>query len=152
MRLNELIKWAAVAVLSMGAAAPSLGGSVTRPGDTIGLTVEVPLPEGLHLGNTTTEQCADASPKETCFLVDVAIVIWTTSWTIFGARLELSTAPVVPVLLHIGNTASFCSVFNPYLVAQLAWDLGNNWAAEISASSSHLGWSQPYASHNEEEL
>ena len=64
MRLNELIKWAAVAVLSMGAAAPSLGGSVTRPGDTIGLTVEVPLPEGLHLGNTTTEQCADESNRK----------------------------------------------------------------------------------------
>jgi hypothetical protein len=55
--MNEkLTKWAA-------AAAPALGGSVTRPGDTIGLAVGVPLPPGFHLGNTTTEQCVDTSPK-----------------------------------------------------------------------------------------
>ena len=66
--MNErLTKWAAVAVLSIGAAAPALGGSVTRPGDTIGLAVGVPLPEGFHLGNTTTEQCTDTSPQRDVF-------------------------------------------------------------------------------------
>jgi hypothetical protein len=34
MRLKlKLAKWAAIAVLSIGAAAPALGGSVTRPGE-----------------------------------------------------------------------------------------------------------------------
>ena len=59
----KLTKWAAAAVLSIGAAAPALGGSVTRPGDTIGLAVGVPLPEGVYLGNNTTQQCGNTSPK-----------------------------------------------------------------------------------------
>ena len=63
--MNEkLTKWAAAAVLSIGAAAPALGGSVTRPGDTIGLAVGVPLPEGFHLGNTTTEECRTQPRKK----------------------------------------------------------------------------------------
>jgi hypothetical protein len=124
--MNEkLTKWVAAAVLSIGAAAPALGGSVTRPGDTIGLAVGVPLPEGFHLGNTTTEQCDDTSPKETCFLVDVPILIWTTPWTIFGARLQGNFGPLVPIRFNSGPHAS--GLFNPFGAAQLIWDLGNNW-------------------------
>ena len=41
---------------------------ITRPGDTIGLAVGVPLPEGFHLGNTTTEQCTDTTPKKNASL------------------------------------------------------------------------------------
>ena len=45
MRLDKkLTKWAAAAVLSIGAASPALGASVTRPGDTIGLPVGVAAP------------------------------------------------------------------------------------------------------------
>ena len=60
---QKLTRWAAAAVLSIGAAAPALGGSVTRPGDTIGLAVGVPLPEGLYLGNNTTQECRNTSPQ-----------------------------------------------------------------------------------------
>ena len=92
------------------------------------------------------------NPEKKCFLVDVPVLIWTTQWTILGARLELSTAPAVPVLFHIENTARFSGVFNPYFGAELACDLGNNWAAEISALSCRLGRDHAHASHNEDEL
>jgi len=127
MRLTEkLTKWAAAAVLSVVTVAPALGGSVTRPGDTIGLAVGVPLPEGLHLGNTTTEQCTQTSPKETCFLVDVPIVIWTTPWTIFGAKLQANFGPFVPIKFNSGPY-DLSGLFNPFVAGQLIWDLGNNW-------------------------
>ena len=67
IRLSEkLTKRGAAAMLSavllIGAAAPALGGSVTRPGDTIGFAVGVPLPPGVYFANTATYDCRDTSP------------------------------------------------------------------------------------------
>jgi len=124
---DRLAKWAAAAVLSIGAAAPVLGGSVTRPGDTIGAPSGTPVPPGLYFANTLTRECRDTSPERTCVWVDVPLLAWSTPWKILGARLQLSTAPAVPVDIDIHNTASSSGVFNPYFGGQLAWDLGNNW-------------------------
>ena len=127
MRLNErLTKWAAAAVLSIGAAAPALGGSVTRPGDTVGAAVGMPLPPGFYFQNQLTEDYRDTSPHGTAVLDDVPVLVWSTPWTILRGRLVLSTAPVVPVYFHIYDTVSKSGLFNPYMGAQLAWDLGHN--------------------------
>ena len=128
MRLNEkLTKWAAVAVLSIGGAASALAGSVTRPGDTIGAASGMPVPPGVYFANTFTRECRDTSPEGTCATVDVPILAWSTPWTILGARLQLATAPVVPLTLRIHDTADPNGLFNPFVAAQLAWALGNNW-------------------------
>ena len=125
--MNEkLTKWAAAAVLSIGAAAPALGGSVTRPGDTIGLAVGLPLPEGLYLGNNTTQECRNTSPQSTCYLVDTPILVWSTPWTIFGARLQPAFGPLVPIKFNSGADG-ISGFFNSFQAAQLIWDLGNNW-------------------------
>ena len=113
-------------MLSIGAAAPAFGGSVTRPGDTIGPAVGVPLPPGFYFQNQLTEDCRNTSPHGTAVLDDVPVLVWSTPWTIFGARLVLSTAPVVPVNFRIYDTVSKSGLFNPYIGAQLAWDLGHN--------------------------
>ena len=131
MRLNKkLTKWAAAAVLSavllIGAAAPAFGGSVTRPGDTIGLAVGVPLPEGFWLGNNTTRECRDTSPDNTCLWVDTPIFVWSTPWTILGARLQATLGPLVPLKITSGAT-EISGLFNSFGAAQLIWDLGNNW-------------------------
>jgi hypothetical protein len=127
MRLNEkLAKWAAAAVLSIGDAAPAVGGSVTRPGDTIGLAVGVPLPEGVYLANNATQECRDTSPNDTCYFVDTPILVWSTPWTIFGARLQPAFGPVIPIKFNSGADG-ISSLFNSFQAAQLIWDLGNNW-------------------------
>ncbi len=83
MRLNErLTKWAAAAVLSIVAAAPALGGSVTRQGDTAGLAVGMPLPPGFYLQNQLTEDYVVTSPHDTSVLDDVPVLVWSTPWTI----------------------------------------------------------------------
>ena len=123
---RKLIKWAAVAVLSVGVVAPALGGSVTRPGDTIGLAVGVPLPEGVYLGNNTTQECRNTSPQTTCYLVDTPILVWSTPWTIFGARVQPAFGPVVPIKFNSGANG-ISGLFNSFGAVQLIWDLGHNW-------------------------
>ena len=123
---KKLTKWAAAAVLSISAAAPALGGSVTRPGDTVGAAVGMPLPPGFYFQNQLTEDYRDTSPHGTAILDDVPVLVWSTPWTIFGGRLVFSTAPVVPVNFRIYDTVSKSGLFNPYMGAQLAWDLGHN--------------------------
>ena len=125
--MNEkLTKWAAAAVLSIGAAAPAFGGSVTRPGDTIGLPVGVPLPEGLFLGNNTTYECRNTSPEDLCYFTDTPIFVWSTPWTIFGARLQPTFGPLVPVAFNDAAN-NIDGLFNSFGAVQLIWDLGNNW-------------------------
>ena len=127
MEMNEkLTKWAAAAVLSIGVAAPALGGSVTRPGDTVGAAVGMPLPPGVYFQNQLTEDYRGTSPHGTAVLDDVPVLVWSTPWTILGGRLVLSTAPVVPVNFRIYNTVNESGLFNPYFGAQLAWDLGHD--------------------------
>ena len=148
MRMNEkLTKWAAAAVLSIGAAAPALGGSVTRPGDTIGLAVGLPLPEGVYLGNNSTQECRNTSPQSTCYLVDTPILVWSTPWTIFGARLEPSFGPVVPIKFNSGANG-INGLFNSFGAAQLIWDLGNNWGFTymLGGYTNNLGSSVAFSS------
>jgi len=122
---DQLIRWVAGAVLSIGAAAPAFGGSVTRPGDTIGLPVGVPLPEGVWLGNNTTYEYRDTRPH-TLTLVDTPIIVWSTPWTFLGARVQGSFGPVVPLKIEVGD-AEISGLFNSFFAGQLIWDLGNDW-------------------------
>ena len=55
-------------------------------------------------------------------------------WKVLGARLQLSTAPVVPVRLRVHDTLTSSGLFNPYVGAQLAWDLGNDWGHDPVAT------------------
>ena len=129
VEMNEkLTIWVAAAVLSIsiGAAAPALAGSVTRPGDTIGLAVGLPLPEGLYLANNATQECRNTSPQSLCYFVDTPILVWSTPWTILGARLEPTFGPVVPIKFNSGANG-IDGLFNSFQAVQLIWDLGHNW-------------------------
>jgi hypothetical protein len=71
--MNEkLTKWAA----ADWPAAPALGGSVTRPGDTIGAPLGMPIPPGLYFASTATGERRDTSPQRTCVgVVGIKVVI-----------------------------------------------------------------------------
>jgi hypothetical protein len=126
--LNRMVsKFAAAAMLSIGAAAPALAGSVTLPGETIGAATGAPAPPGLYFANTVHYGCRDTSPQRTCVGVDIPVFVWSTPWTIFGARLQPSFAPIVPVDVNIHDTVHVNGLFNPYGGVQLAWDLGHGW-------------------------
>ncbi len=112
--------------LLFGAAAPAFGGSVTRPGDTVGAAVGMPLPPGFYFQNQFTRDYRATDPHGTAVLDDVPVLVWSTPWKIVGGRLVLSTAPAVPVNFRIYDTVSKSGFFNPFVGAQVAWDLGHN--------------------------
>ena len=85
----------------------------------------MPLPEGLYLGNNTTQECRNTSPQTTCYLVDTPILVWSTPWTIFGARVQPAFGPVVPIKFNSGADG-ISGYFNSFGAVQLIWDLGNN--------------------------
>ena len=123
---RKLTRWAIAGALSIGAAASALAGSVTEPGETIGAATGAPAPPGLYFANTVNWGCRSTSPESTCVGVDIPVFVWSTPWKIFGARLQPSFSPIIPIEASVEDTAYFTGLFNAYGGIQLAWDLGNN--------------------------
>src|SRR5215471_8436019 len=124
---SKLAKLATVGVLSFCAmTSTAQAGSVTQPGETVGVAAGAPLPEGLYFVNTADWGCRSTSPNDTCVGVDIPVLAWSTPWTLLGARLQFLVA--TPVLeAGVFNTDYHASVYNPLISGQLAWDLGNGW-------------------------
>jgi hypothetical protein len=123
---SKLTKLAAAGVLSLCTAAPALAGSVTQPGETVGLAPGKPLPEGWYAINTADWGCRNTNPQQTCVGVTIPVIAWSTPWTILGARLQFLVAtPAVEV--GVQNTTYFDGWYNPLVSGQLAWDLGQGW-------------------------
>jgi hypothetical protein len=118
------IEGAAASVLLMCTGIPAaFAGSVTQPGETVGIAVGAPLPEGLYFTDTADWGCRNTF-RTSCLGITIPIVSWSTPWTLLGARLQFFT--VTPVIeTGVGNTSYQASFFNPALFGQLAWDLGN---------------------------
>jgi Putative MetA-pathway of phenol degradation len=130
-------KLAAAGALSLCTAAPALAGSVTQPGETVGLNTGAPLPPGWYAINTVDWGCRNTTPTHTCTGLTIPVVAWSTPWTFWGARFQLLAAwPAVEVgvqrslsvdpALNIPGTY-FNGMYNPAVFGQLAWDLGYGW-------------------------
>src|SRR5262245_16176075 len=121
---STFAKLAAAGVLSLCTATSALAGSVTQPGETLGLAVGAPLPQGLYFVNTTN--WGNRSGVDVGVGVDIPVLAWSTPWTIFGGRVQFVFAgPVSEAGVHGTNYAR--GIYNPLVSGQLAWDLGNNW-------------------------
>src|SRR5262249_21697348 len=57
---RKLTKLAAAGALSLCTAVPALAGSVTQPGETVGLNAGAPLPQGWYAINTVDWGCSPA--------------------------------------------------------------------------------------------
>ena len=125
---RKLTTLAAAGVLSLGAAAPALAGSVTQPGETVGVAAGAPLPPGLYYVNTMDFGCRDREPvaPKVCSALTIPVVAWSTPVTLLGARLQFLVATPA-VLVAVEHTDSFWGIYNPLVAGQLAWDLGNGW-------------------------
>jgi hypothetical protein len=123
MRAGLMAK-AAAGAPSMGvAASTALAGSVTQPGETVGIPAGAPLPEGLYHLNTLDWGCRNTSPTS-CLGITIPVVAWSTPWTLLGARVQFfGLTPVIEI--GVNNSSYNASWFNPALFGQLAWDLGN---------------------------
>src|SRR6266550_2171715 len=59
---RTLTKLAAAGALSLCTAVPALAGSVTQPGETVGLNTGTPLPQGWYAINTVDWGCRKHQP------------------------------------------------------------------------------------------
>src|SRR5262245_21816106 len=59
---SKLTKLAAAGALSLCTAVPALAGSVTQPGETVGLNAGTPLPQGWYAINTVDWGCKEHHP------------------------------------------------------------------------------------------
>src|ERR1700757_5429099 len=61
----------------------AVAGSVTQPGETVGIAAGAPLPQGLYFANTADWGCRNTDPSS-CLGITIPIVTWSTPWTFLG--------------------------------------------------------------------
>jgi hypothetical protein len=123
---------AAAYALSMCIGLPTvaLAGSVTQPGETVGLPAGAPLAEGVYFANTADWGCRNTNPTS-CLGITIPITTWSTPWKFLGARVQFfSVNPVIET--GVFGTSYQASVFNQALFGELAWDLGSGFGFSYS--------------------
>ena len=128
---SALTKFAVAGALSLCSAVSAVAGSYTQPGSTIGPPAGAPLPPGLFFSDWIT-QGSRTSPSDLHLGDNIAVLIWSTPWTIAGARVQLIVAPVIPVWYGEHGVSS-SGLYDPFVAAQFAWDLGQGWGCQLHA-------------------
>lgn len=130
---GKLAAMGAVCGVLLGAgASTALAGSVMQPGETIGLALGAPLPEGVYFVDTFDWGVRTTHPR-TALGVNIPVIAWSTPWTILGGRFELLGAwPELesgtfggPTFGGVNNGSFNASMYNPIILGMIAWDLGN---------------------------
>ena len=70
----------------------ALAGSVTQPGETVGIAAGAPLSPGLYFANTADWGRRNTTPAS-CPGITIPIVTWSTPWTVLGARVQFFSVP-----------------------------------------------------------
>jgi Putative MetA-pathway of phenol degradation len=118
----------------------AVAGSITQPGETVGLALGEPLPEGLFFVDTGSYGSDRGLAYNSNLFVNIPIIAWSTPWTFLGGRVEArAVVPSVAVgasNIVPGRDVSVSGIYNPLLLVGVAWDLGN-----------HFGFSQFFGSY-----
>jgi hypothetical protein len=134
---SNLTKLAAAGVFTLSATAGAMAGSVTQPGETVGLGLGAPLPPGFYFVDTTDWGVRDVggATGKVGVGVTIPVIAWSTPWKVFGARVQfLLAAPALEVGVTgtnpgapVGLGAYAESMYNPFIGGTLAWNLGGGW-------------------------
>ncbi|MBK3399119.1 MULTISPECIES: transporter [Methylobacterium] len=118
---------AAALSLSMSATA-SYAQTTTVPGEQVGLAIGAPLPEGVYAINTFTYRSPDGpNLTSTDTAVNIPVLVWSTPWKVFGARVELAVAPPTVFTFSRAPGGRDTSInVGTFVGGIFAWDLGNN--------------------------
>ena len=137
MKTKIAITLGAMALSAVSGAA--YAGSITQPGETVGIALGAPLPEGVYFVDTSSYGSARSLGDDGWAGVTIPVVAWLTPWQILGGRIEAYVAAPLeeagitqlpPVI--VGNRIVPQSVYvngfyNPALLVGEAWGLGNGW-------------------------
>jgi len=96
--------------MCIGLSTAAFAGSVTQPGETVGVPAGTPLPERRHFANTADWGCRSTNPTS-CLGITIPVVARSTPWTFLGARVQFfSVTPVIETC--VSNTSARRSVDN----------------------------------------
>ena len=136
--------FATAAMAALLSAAPAMAGSVTQPGETIGLATGSPLPEGWYALDTT-DYGQRTPPSNESIGVTIPVIAWSTPYHLLGARVQaLVAAPLVEASTPGSHVSGW---YNPWVAGQLAWDLGNGFGASYLLGV-YAGVDSPVADHS----
>jgi len=126
------LAFAAAALVAVSSTAQA--GSVTEPGETVGLGLGAPLPEGFYFVNTASyiqRNNTDAGSKGLLdAVVNIPVLAYSSPVKIAGGRLEAYGAipEEMATVQSQGGNASLRGLYNPALLVGLAWDLGHGFS------------------------
>jgi hypothetical protein len=149
---GKLVKWGTACVLSLcGGTSVALAGSVKQPGENVGLAVGAPLPEGLYFVDTFDWGVRSTNPN-TALGVNIPFLFWSTPWTLLGGRVGFLVAwPSVEVGTFGGppNGSYSATMYNPLLLGQIAWDLGNGFGVSYGIGNYFdVGWPNAWSTNS----
>lgn len=123
---RTLTKLAVAGALALAATASAFAGSVTQPGETVGVAAGAPLPPGFYFVDTTDWGVRDTPAGKVAVGVTIPVIAWSTPWKVLGARLQFLVATPAVEAGVVGGPYDY-GMYNPYFAGQLAWDLGGGW-------------------------
>lgn len=131
---HNLAKLAAGGALAAATSVSALAGSVTQPGETVGIAAGSPLAPGWYFIDTLDWGVRDTPAGSQALGVNIPVIAWSTPWMLWGARVHLLAAAPEAETGVLNNPAVpyQYGFYNPFFAGQLAWDLG------------HTGWSLSY--------
>jgi len=131
---TELAKLATAGVVAFSACVSAHAGSVTQPGETVGIATGSPLAPGWYFIDTLDWGVRSTGNGNVAEGVNIPVIAWSTPWMLWGARVQfIAAVPEAEVgTLNNPGTRYEYGFFNPFFAGQLAWDLG------------HTGWSFSY--------
>ncbi|GLK78206.1 hypothetical protein GCM10008171_34600 [Methylopila jiangsuensis] len=130
--MNTVMKYAAAGAFALGAmTTAAFAGSVTQPGERVGLAAGAPLPEGVYFVNTLDwgvrrVRDGNGGRGDVTVAVDIPVIAWSTPWQVLGGRVQVLVAtPLIHVATdnNLGGDTEY-GFYNPFAAVQLAWDLG----------------------------
>ena len=121
-----------------GAALASVAGATQPPGERAGLDLASPLPEGVYFVDIGSVGNWRDPTAQNNFDYNVPILAWSTPWTSSAAASSSDAAlPEVSLQMpsaYLGGAYSR-GIYNPFLAAQLDWNLGNGFSVALLAGA-----------------
>lgn len=108
-----------------GASGAAMAGPVTAAGESIGLALGTPLPQGAYLIDTAAFVAIQGQPKVDV-LINIPVLAYASPWQALGGR-AFGYVALPQAAVGIENTSWIRSLYNPAGFVGLAWDLGGGW-------------------------
>src|SRR5208282_398599 len=93
---NMRITSTTIASIVFGAAlcaSTAYAGSVTQPGETVGIALGAPLPEGVYFVDTgSVGGYRGVDDDKGGLAVNIPVLAWSTPWSFLGGRIEAYAA------------------------------------------------------------